>query len=174
VYAPVWEGPVRLTAAKFIRKNKWRVDAIHEAEDLLQDAWLLFNKLQSRYSVNSARQFMALFKRALANRFNDHSMYMRRKRASGCRAFDQELADRIIGEVANDGYLNALLQGLPNEIQLALGVFDDPILCAALRRRQRRKGRGVRPRENLNMKLCRLTGAPKGEDLVGQIKAWLT
>lgn len=174
VFAPQWEGPVKRWAIKFIRRNQWRVERINEFDDLLQDACLIFCKVASRYTVVEARHFMALFQRAMANSYHDKAKYLKRKREACFADNPPEIDfDRIIGEASNSGYLNALIAEAPDELRCAISAFDDPITCAAIRRRPRKTGRH-RKRENLNMRLRRVTGACDGTDLVGGIRDLLT
>lgn len=78
---PVWEGLIKGWASKFIRTHKWRCDTVHEFDDLLQDAWIIFDKLSRMYPrvVEQAR-FMALFKASMKNKMNDRASYMQRRR----------------------------------------------------------------------------------------------
>lgn len=163
-----WEGNIENWAKKFIKKNKWRCDPIHEFNDLLQDCYLIFIKISERYPrVVEQAHFMALFKRAVSNQMHDHARYMRRKRlvCTITTADPVDQAVRLPGEVTNSGYLNALLAEAPEELRLALAIIEtEPeTLCE-------REGR---LRSNLNMKLRRLLGI-EDFDFAGAFKALLT
>lgn len=176
-FTPTWEGPIKGYASKVIARNMWRCDRIHSTDDLLQDAYMVFAKIAAKYpKVVEPEHFMALFKRAMFNCFHDHSRYMHRKQeVSVDTPVDATdfYAGRI-GEVTNNGYLNALIAEAPEEVRYALAVFEDPVACSALRQRRRKKKGKLRLRENLNMRLRRVTGAAKEVDLTGAIRALLT
>lgn len=157
-YTPTWEGPVKQWATNFLRKNKWRCDPVHELDDLLQDAHIVFLKIKDRYpSVCAPQHFMALYKRALSNSIHDHARYMRRKRELHVEtALDvSEAYADTIGEHANGGYLAALLNTAPEEVRDAI------IVLATSQDEPKVKRRGLQPRENRNMKLRRVLGFDK-------------
>jgi DNA-directed RNA polymerase specialized sigma24 family protein len=163
-WVPQWDEKVRGWAIKFITQNQWRCDKIHEFDDLVQDAYLLFLKIAERYpKVNQPQHFMALFKRALANQIHDHARYMRRKRI----IHQDTHKDAIelysdVGEENNQGYLNALIAEAPSELRLALTIIET----------EPEKLRNVTSRhsENLNMKLRRILGIKGKFDFATALK----
>lgn len=164
-WTPVWEGPTKQWALGFIRKNKWRCDPINSIDDLLQDSYLTFLKISTKYPrVIGQAHFMTLFRTAMRNEMHDRARYMRRKRErhldTSIDAFD--LGDRI-GELSHNGYLAVLLDQAPAEVRAALTAIgqNSPAL-------HRINGH----RENLNMKLSRVTGMPL-TDLVFKIERLL-
>lgn len=175
-WTPVWEGIVKQWSMKFIHKNKWRCDHTSDFEDLLQDAFLTFMKLCKKYPrVIEPANFMSLYKTAIANQMHDRSRYMRRKRESHMETSVDvsELYTGRIGEVSNEGYLNALISEAPDELRAALSIIaTNP---EALKNR-----RGYQ-RENLNMKLRRLLGLDQCQldehrsyDITGKLRELLT
>ena len=126
-WSPKWEGSIQQWAKSFIQQNLWRCDPINEFNDLLQDAYLIYNKICERYPrVIEARHFMALFQRALWNKFHDQARYMRLKRRvheDTIKDVSELYADRI-GERTNAGYLSILLADAPKELQVALAVSN--------------------------------------------------
>jgi len=154
-WSPKWDGPIKAWSQKFINQNLWRVDRIHDADDLIQDAYLTFVKVQEAYPrVVEPGHFMALFKTAMTNRMHDRARYVMLKRTiHDDTPYDvSEMFDGRIGEVTNQGYLNALLTEAPNELRAALALLaSNP---GALRSNEG-------PRENLNQKLRRLLGIDK-------------
>lgn len=160
LWQPVWEGPIQGWAIKFIQQNKWRVDRLHEFDDLLQDAYLTFLKIEAKYPrVIEAPHFMALFKTAMQNELWDKARYKQHKSAliSELDLDAAEYGAGRIGDLTNSGYLNALLAEAPEELKLALAAFDDEELLKIMRSKP---VRGTKPkyRENLNMKLSRMIG----------------
>jgi hypothetical protein len=161
-WEPKWEEGIRGWTLKFISKNKWRVDGIHDVDDLLNDAYLIFMKIKQKYpQVVDKPCFMGLYKRAITNWMHDHSRYVRRKRA----VHDETSVDAAdlfvgrIGEVSSDGYLMALLAEAPPEVRAALHIL---VTNPEVLRSRSHNGR----RENLNAKLRRILGMDKsGQDV---------
>lgn len=153
-WSPQWEGPIKNWALKHIRKNRWRCDRIHERDDLLQEAHLIFMKLCLKYPrVTTPGNFMALFKTSFSNYIHDRSSYLQRKQACHVE-LHQDVSDvfsESIGETTNSGYLAVLLSEAPDELQMALTLIaENPQLLRADPTNE--------PRENLNMKLRRILG----------------
>lgn len=135
-WTPVWEGSIKSWATQFLWKNKWRCDYIFDFDDLLQDAYLVFVKINDTYPrVIEPKHFMALFKRAMYNMLHDHSRGTKRKRKvfvdSGFDA-TQFYADRIIGEPTNAGYASLLVAEAPEELHMALKLVQDPEVPKAM------------------------------------------
>ncbi len=166
-WSPKWEGVVSGWTANFIRRNHWRCDALHEFDDLMQDAFLVFLKICDKYPrVIEERHFVALYKRAITNQFHDRALYMKRKRVlhQDTAQDVSELYTGRIGELTNGGYAAALLNEAPEELKLALEVFiKNP---EALRTPAKAK-----ERQNLNSKLRKALGLGEGYDFVGELKA---
>lgn len=159
-FQPQWEGVIRSWSISFIKKNQWRCDRLHDFSDLLQDAYLTFLKIETKYPrVVEAPHFMALFKTAMQNEMWDRARYKQHKSAL-ISELDRDAAeygaDRI-GDLTNSGYLNALLAEAPEELKLALAAFDDEGLLEIMRSKPVR-GYKLKQRENLNMKLSRVIG----------------
>lgn len=164
-----WEGAIKNWTIKFILKNKWRCDAIHDIDDLLQDAYLVFMKIKARYpQVTEERHFMALYKSALSNAICDRSRYMRRKNLIHLElhetAYDA-LTATMVGDTTNAGHLGVVLSSAPQELQQALTLIS----TEPEKLRVRLKG----PRENLNMKLRRILGVSTEFDFTGSLRALL-
>ncbi len=150
-WQPCWEGPTKAWVQGFINRNIWRCDRIHDADDLLQDAYLTYLRVVSKYpKVRGQAHFMSLFRRALHNEMHDRARYMKRKRelnedtsVDAC-----ELPGRI-GEVSNNGYLAMLLEQAPDPVREAL-------VCIAQNPPSLYQATGYH--ENLNMRLRRVLG----------------
>src|SRR5580765_6608957 len=83
VWTATWGREFEGYAANFYMANKWRCDHIHSLPDLMQDAYLIFLNVKLTYpKVIEPKNFMALYKRALANNMHDKALYKRRKDAS--------------------------------------------------------------------------------------------
>jgi len=168
-WSPKW-GPdyIKWTAA-FIRDNKWRVDRIHDVQDLMQDAWLIFDKISKTYPrVTDPANFFGLYKRAIINKFHDRSC-TKTRRGKVEVTLPEDVADFFIGrigEAGNAGYAAALINELPEEMKLVIQHMTSnesrPRRCRS------------QPRENLSMRICRSMGLPEGRDPVKELKELLT
>lgn len=148
-YTPQWPD-VQAWAIKVNHQNKWRCDRIFEPEDLLNEAYLVFARVAERYPrVVEQRHFFSLFKTALRNYLHDQARYVKRKRlAIEDTATDPGESDQI-GELSHDGDVRARINNIP-QLRVALEAMEhNP---RSLRRVF------VGKRENLNMKLHRITG----------------
>lgn len=148
-YLPVWSD-VQPWAIKTIHQNRWRCDRILEAEDLLSEAYLIFAKLVERYPrVVEQRHFFSLFKTALRNYLHDQARYVKKKRLAIEDTADDPCDTDQIGELCHDGEAKAKINNAP-ELKKAFEILErNP-------RSLRRVFAGKR--ENLNMKLRRITG----------------
>lgn len=177
-WTPVWEGEIHGWARKYIRKNLWRVDSIHSAEDLEQEAYLTFLRVKAAYPrVVEPRHFMALFKTAMANEMTDRARY-RQKRLEAIINLEGDVAEVLtdrIGEYTNEGYLNIALSELPDDTKRVLAVFNDPEKLKRLRQKTPRthiqKLAGLpAKRETILMKLCRVAGVKWHEGMTEELR----
>jgi cation transport regulator ChaB len=172
-FVPVWGKEYEGYAANFYRQNMWRCDPINEMKDLIQDAYLVFDKVKVSYPrVIDPKHFMALFKTALTNNMHDKASYKRRKDDSEVY-LSSDVSDFFvgrIGEVSNAGYLSVLLDELPEEMKMVLtlmakGMPPEP---------KPKRTYGMQPRESLSMQLRRLLRLPINSDPLSIIKRLLT
>ncbi len=164
-WSPCWDGKVLAWTKWYINENKWRCDRIHAFEDLLQDYWIIFNKICERYPrVVDEKHFMALYVRAVSNQMNDRSLYTKRKREIHQDTVEDvsDLYTGRIGEVSNAGYATLLLDEAPEELKIALRLIEQ---CPRVLRMKAPRGTG---RENLNMRLRRILGIDF--DFAGSLK----
>lgn len=174
VWRPEWTKEFEGYTVKYIKENIWRCDHIHTFDDLLQDAKLLFIKICYSYPrVIEPENFMALYKSALRNDICDKSRYKRRKEALEVHLDDDVSVDAIagrIGEMNNNGYLNALLLELPDELHsvlLAMAQQDEKLEPRKVRTKLRRK-------ENLSKRLARVLRLQTTTDPVRDLELHLT
>ncbi len=172
VWSPCWTSEFQGYARNFIRENAWRVDPVHGRDDLMQIAWLVFDHLAVSYPrVITQREFMALFKRALANKFNDMSSHKRR-RADGMPIVPGDVTEIVsgrIGEVSNGGHVLALLDEMPEELKIALDLLSRDVPHPQPASRPKRMVK----RENLSTRICRSLGIARS-DPVKQLKQLLS
>src|SRR5882672_8340347 len=175
---PQWEGPIKHWATKFIKKNRWRCDRIHELADLMQDAFLTFLKIEAYYPrVVEPQHFMALFKVAMQNALWDHARYMQKK-SSATVDIDKDAAEYgagRIGELTNSGYLHALVAEAPDEVKFALALLSSEQSDEFWAETPRAPYQKLKARENLNMRLNRAYGYKRVKfDFTGAIYSLVT
>ena len=172
VWTATWGREFEGYAANFYMANKWRCDHIHSLPDLMQDAYLIFLNVKLTYpKVIEPKNFMALYKRALANNMHDKAAYKKRKNAVDVH-LSADVADFFtgrIGELTNAGYLAALIDELPDELKLVLKTLNDGLPPE----KPEPKRYGIQPREGLSMQLRRLLHLPINSDPLAIIKLHL-
>ena len=173
IWSPVWGKEYEGYAANFYRANSWRCDHINELKDLMQDAYIIFARVKSSYPrVIEPKNFMALYKRALANNTHDKASYKRRKDAAEVY-LSSDVSDFFagrIGETTNGGYLSALIDEWPEELKLVLHKLAQGLPTEKVEPRKR----GLQPRESLTMQLRRLCRLPINSDPLAIIKRLLS
>lgn len=178
VWSPVWGKQYEGWAANFIRKNIWRCDNINSFQDLMQDAYLVFARVAMTYPrVVEPKNFMALFKMAMANKMHDRSLYKKRKSAAEvCLSSDvSEFFTGRIGEMTNAGYLGALLNEAPEELRLALNLLAEGVPRENFNVAKKSPGkRTLHTKENLSMVLARILGLGPDADPLTDLKKLLT
>lgn len=169
-WLPQWDDKIQKWTRGFVSKNLWRCDNIHDVDDLMQDAYLLFLKIKHAYPrINKSSAFLNVYKAALRNALHDHARGMMVKNPVFVDTFEDDAssfyADRIVGEVTNNGYLAALLQEAPEELRMALALLNNNPEAV--------RGDGDR-RENLNQKLRRLLNVDSPFDFANGFKQLLS
>lgn len=163
-WKPTWEPEISGWAFNHIQKNMWRLESINDIEDWMQDAYLVFLKVQETYPrVVEAPHFMALYKTSLRNYLHDKSREYTRKQGIIDEGFDPEdtsevgdKPDLTLGVSHNDGPLMALIANATPELKLLLHFIQDDVNLAELCKPQR--ARRGEPRLTLDAKLSQLLG----------------
>ena len=165
VWAPAWQGVTQRWAASYISANKWRAPRYCGFDDLMQEAWIIYQRVEQKYPrIIEPNKFMALYKAALANWFNDRACYMKRRGTQ-----DAELRTEPLEECLQQPttpppeLLGLLLDEAPQELRLALELLakQPHMLCGTPKE--------VDHRENLNMKLRRILGLDEKFDLAAML-----
>lgn len=82
VWSPKWDYPLEGWTYKFIQENKWRLEHTNDVEDLMQDAYLIFERVRETYPfVTQPQHFMSLYKTSFRNYVHDKSRELTRKKA---------------------------------------------------------------------------------------------
>jgi len=127
-YSPEFKGPIEGYVVNHLHRNHWRVVRTHDWEDAMQEAYAVFLRCSARYEVEGPAHFMALFKTAWANEFNDLSTSSTASRADSLDASVQDddapgSIDYLVGELDNDGHLGVLIRQAPAEVVMVLNLF---------------------------------------------------
>jgi len=169
-YVPEFKGPIEGYLVNSITREGWRVAETHDRDDLMQEGYLVFIRCAARYPLlDTAKHFMALFKRAWANHVNDLSTKATRARQVGYKEPEDWLRRPVeqIGETDNAGVLAAMVRQAPREVMLVLNLFlsaPNELLALAMRNWDESKP------EQLNERLCQLLGFPAGTPLVEKVR----
>lgn len=127
-FKPEFKGPIEGWVVNHVHKNFWRVERTTERADLMQDAYVVFLRLQARYTeVTEPKHFMALYKSAWSNHFTDLAnadtearvLTQLKTRTSEGEEIDLELQ----GDTDNDGALSTMLRQAPREVTMVLNLF---------------------------------------------------
>lgn len=177
-YKPAWKGPIEGYVVNFISRELWKVQATMERGDLIQEAWLVFDRVEKKYPGVDAPHFMALFKTAWSRHFTDLANADTKQRTAmvpiTARKDDegQDMAIREpVGDLENDGVLATLLRQAPREVLTVLQLFlsaPQELLEIALdswNADSQRPGGG-------SARINRLLGFPTDYDAVGAVREY--
>jgi hypothetical protein len=122
-YQPLWQGPFEAWSRQFVAKNHWRVAALCEFDDAVQECAVVFARCAKLYygKVDNAAWFMALYKAAVVNYFNTLAK-KNKKAAESSKTAPPRYAD---GEAVDwsSGPLLALLNQASVELREVLIVI---------------------------------------------------
>lgn len=194
-YTPQWDGFICGFVVNFLKQNYWRVDSHMEYEDCMQEARLLFLKVKQHYgNLDSPQHFMALYKIAMTNKFNDLATKVSKHRAelcddsrvryyenasnaadkdfnSCCLSFETDILN--ISDFDNDGLLAIMIEQAPSEIKLVLSLFMTAPVEVLDMFADNWKQRGKNS-EFGNNHLCEILGLPEKTDIVGRVMQYFT
>lgn len=123
MYKPQYNGSIQGWAVRYSAANAWKVSAIMELDDLLQESYMIFLKCKERYpALEEAKHFMALYKRAFINHVTDLGESATRSKGETDGDI-QYIYDTQQGETDNDGRLATLLRQAPREVQMVLNLM---------------------------------------------------
>lgn len=109
-YRPKWEGPFEAWSRKFVAANLWRVSALVEYEDAVQECAVVFSRCCKYYigTVDNPAWFMALYIRSVNNTF--HMLASKNRRLLEVRQVvgDLHQSHRVDIELSNGPVLAAL------------------------------------------------------------------
>lgn len=180
-YQPEFKGPIEGYVVNSLKTNRWRIEASMTHDDAMQEAFIVFLRVATKYPGVEAKHFMALYKRAWHNQLNDLATKDTELRAlipltrlGKNEAGDSSAGERFdyepVGETDNEGALGVLVRQAPREVQAVLNLFlsaPQEILDLALSgwtNRDRRTKTGGSER------ICKLLGLPKNLDVLAMVE----
>jgi hypothetical protein len=176
-YVPEFKGPIEGWIVNYLKANLWRVARTMEFDDCLQEAHLVFLRVQRTYpDVVDPPHFMALFKTSWTRRFadlsNDDSAIREAELHVG-GAEDEEGAPlnfQAVGDLANEGELRVLLRQAPREVSMVLNLLlraPQELLDLAL---GSWRGEDRRMRGGGSERINQLLGLPLHYDSLGAVR----
>ena len=172
VWSPVWTDEYTKWSRSFVKSNRWRCDPMYDTDDLVQEAYFVFDYVAATYPrIIDPGHFMALFKRAMINKMHDRSCRYNRRKGTVEAPISVDIYETFsgrIGEVTNSGYVAALYAEAPEELKLVMnilaeGSFDPPT----------KKNRETPVSQTITTRLCRALGVPEGTDPIAEIRQLL-
>ncbi len=177
-YSAKWKGPIEGWVVNYLVKNFWRVERTQQRDDMLQEAYLVFRKVESAYpDITEDKHFMALFQRSWKNKFTDFANadtadrvnYGLQEVSPGGEGYGDSQEREFIGDCDHDGGLAVMLRQAPSEVTMVINLFlnaPQEILDLALTswRDTARNGSGG------NSKICRMLGLPEELDVVRMVE----
>lgn len=160
LWEPSWEGEIVNWTRKFIRQNKWRTQTFYDEEDLYNEAYLVFMKIQKTYPrIVEAPMFMRMYQTALWRHFMSSGRKLRNDILSV--RYAKRDADLFMPELVayNEGPLSVALMEGPPELRLLLEFINDDANLKKLRQPQRPRV-NYNPRKNMDQRLSALIGIP--------------
>jgi hypothetical protein len=165
---PVWTKEIKKWTATQVRLNLWRFDpAIDSFDDVMQEAHILFLTLLKKYPIASeAAHFFTIYKTSLARMFIDKARLRQRSAIDQTVNAEAVIEDLQLPGVSNYGYLNTLLDEMPDELKLVLRALTQ----GRYRLKVDRLTATSQPRENFNIRLKRQFPSMTLEDPAGDLK----
>lgn len=182
-FIPEFNGPIEGYVVNFLAKNLWRVKTTHTHDEAMQEAYLVFLTIVTRYpNLDTPQHFMALFKTAWDNHFHDLSKASTTARTAtpasqlthNMDGEEQEMnLDRFIGETDNSGFLAVMVKQAPKEVMMVLNLMLNAPqeLLELAQRTWRTNGKYRADGERLTEKML---GLPPGTEPLRQTKEYFT
>lgn len=164
-----FEGKLQSQATTYFRANSWRFPDYISADDLIQEAFLIYTKLAKRYADRNEAHFTATFMRSLVN-YAVHSKWgLRRLTMVSENDINAPRLTTLLGTASTESAMDAISIKTgqftaPNEYELLkLDTTDEErhafaVLEANNFEMTRRKAYGKDGYESSSRSLERLTG----------------
>lgn len=115
-----WEGTLEGYVKKVIHKDCWKYKKYgYEYEDLLNEAWIVYNNCKEKYIVNTKAHFVSLYKKSLYTHFTEILIFSDvRNRRNRRRKKHIDLTDNLENVSKNDDYnLDLIFDDAPSLIK---------------------------------------------------------
>lgn len=130
-YQPRWGGAIEGYVVNYAVRNLWRVGASMELGDVVNEAYLVFDRCARKYpELDTPQHFMALFKTSWVRHFTDLSNADTATRAALVPIMSKRNEDgeemsvaEPVGDLDNEGVLTTLVRQAPREVALVLRLF---------------------------------------------------
>lgn len=176
-FDPQFQGVFERYARKVIRRNMWRLNRVTTLDDMMQEAYLIFDDVVRIYvrngDVDNPRWLMELFKTSLSNHIHDVSRNNTKSRESQLVEADPDSRRSLIAEIEdNEGMIYSMVRDAPEEVREVLTLFLNcprevmDMIVDAWRARGKRKALG-------NEHLCAMLGKdPRRVDLISEVESY--
>jgi len=166
-YEPEWGDVMLKYAMKYLARNEWRVRPFYELDDLLQESYLLFLKLQQRYDFQNAKHFMAMWKICLRNWLLDLAVIRTKRREVPLCTIDR--VDDRPDRAAVDIEWEKRTATAPEPVRRLVEAVERGRGVPSLKFRRYHFG----GREATNKHLCRIAGINPRVPLRAVLDMWL-
>ncbi len=155
----------------FLKKNYWRVASTMTYDDVQQEAYLVFVRVDRLYPDVEDKHFMALFKSAWARQFVDFA-HADTAREIECQIpeYRSESGEYVqveyAGELSNGGELATAIRQAPSEVKAVLNLFLSApqelfeLAIASWR------GQDKRMKNRDSKKICKMLGLDENLDVM--------
>lgn len=178
MYIPVFAGPIEGWTVRWSSQHLWRVAEAMEWDDVMQEAYLVFLRCSNKYPVlDTPQHFMALYKRAWVNHFNDLSTEVSRNRAASLSLDDDGESQGIqepAGDLDTNGHLRIMIEEAPKEVRMVLSLLlnaPQELVDVAL---AGWNGTDRRKTANGSKRICQMLGLPQHLDVMGMVRDYFT
>lgn len=170
-------GPVEGYVVNFLRKNFWRIAGTHEWDDAMQEARLIFLRVQRKYPDAEDKHLMSLFKTAWGHHFTDLSVKDSRGRhiqsESNLARDEDSLPREMVGATDNDGMLAMMIRQAPSEVRMVLSLFLSAP-AELLETAARAWSGGPRGKKEGNALINRCLGLPENTESLEAVRDYFT
>lgn len=152
------------------RVNYWRVSSWYQLDDLIQDGYLCYSKVASKYTTANQKHLMALVQRTFINHITDLARNRGRLNevpVSDISESPETFFDGVMEPNSEATDVAMLLLDAPAEAIALLKALSSDLMSAPYR-----KADGTR--ETTNERICRISGIDLSSDILDTVHRFLT
>jgi len=168
-YRHSFKGPIEGYVVNFLIRDLWKLEPTYGFHDSLNEAWVVFDRVAKTYPDVEDKHFMALFKRAWANRVIDMAKKATRQREE---IPVHEIVAESVGDRHNSGYLQVLIKQMPHELASVIRLFlsaPEELLSQVTGTR-----RSTKKRQISNAMVSTWLGLPAGSQPIDDVEDYFT